>query len=63
VWPYGEVIARRASTDGAIGNREIGISDVKRFGRTHVCETPNPDKDKARVTSQRSHRPGLSLED
>jgi hypothetical protein len=63
VWLYGEVIARRASTEGA--HRKSGNRDFRcqAFGLIRICETPNPDKDKARVTSQRSHRPGLSLED
>jgi hypothetical protein len=30
--------------DEAIRNWEIGDSAVKRFGRIHICETPNPDK-------------------
>jgi hypothetical protein len=44
VWLYGEDLDGGLARTEPIGNREIGISDVKRFGRTHVCETPNPDK-------------------
>jgi hypothetical protein len=32
------------------------------FRHIHICETPNPNKEKAWVPSQRSHRLGFSLE-
>jgi hypothetical protein len=63
VWLYGEALARRLARTESIGNREIGDSAVKRFGAFIFAKPRTPIRDKARVTSQRSHRPGLSLED
>jgi hypothetical protein len=46
----------------SIENREIRDFAVKHFGAFIFAKTRTPIRDKARVTSQQSHRPGLSLE-
>jgi hypothetical protein len=58
---YGEVIARRASTDGA--HRKSGNRDFRcqAFGAFIFAKPRTPIRDKAWVARQRSHRLGLSL--
>jgi hypothetical protein len=54
-WSCGEGIARRASTDGVHRNREIGDSAVKSFGTFRFAKPRTPIRERAGVTSQRSH--------
>jgi hypothetical protein len=49
--------------DGAIKNQEIGDSAISMLGAFIFVKPRTPIRYKDRVTSQRSHRPGLSLED
>jgi len=44
VWLYGEDLDGGLARTEPIGNREIGIFDVKRLGLIRIRETPNPDK-------------------
>jgi hypothetical protein len=57
------IIAGGLARTEPIGNREIGISDVKRLGAFIFAKPRTPIRDEAWVTRQRSHRKGLSLED
>jgi hypothetical protein len=63
VWLHYEALAGGLAWTEPIGNREIGISAIKRFDAFIFAKPRNPIRDKARVPSQRSHRPVLSLED
>jgi hypothetical protein len=61
VWLYGEVIDGGLARTEPIGNREIGIFDVKRLGSFVFAKPRTPIRDEAWVMRQRSHRLRLSL--
>jgi hypothetical protein len=61
-WSYGEDIVRGLARMESIENREIGDSAVKHFGTFRFAKPRTSIREKAGVTSQRSHRLGFSLE-